>query len=266
MWLRQKVQNVQEVRARRKKWGHFACLSIALALLLWCAFPTESLAQSLNLNLGDTSSGTATGRLVQLIVLLTVLSLAPALLVMMTSFTRIIIVLSLLRTGLGLQQTPPNQVLIGLALFLTFFIMQPTFEKAYDEGLQPLLEETISEQQAFERMLEPFKIFMLDHTRSKDLELFMGMQPDVEVEEPLDTPLRMLIPAFMISELKRAFEIGFLVFLPFVIIDMLVASILMAMGMMMLPPVMIALPFKIIFFVLIDGWYLLAGSLVRSFG
>ena len=229
-------------------------------------FPFDTLAQSLNIDLGSSTEGTATGRLVQLIVFITVISLAPALLVMMTSFTRIIIVLALLRTGLGLQQTPPNQVLIGLALFLTFFIMAPTFETAYEEGLVPLLEESITQEQAFENMVIPFKEFMLSHVRKKDLDLFMGMQPDVEVEEPEDTPLRMLIPAFMISELKRAFEIGFLVFLPFVIIDMLIASILMAMGMMMLPPVMIALPFKVIFFVLIDGWYLLAGSLVRSFG
>lgn len=240
-----------------------------LSLLLFFGLfflPTDAFAQSLNLDLGNATTGTATGRLIQMIVLITVLSLAPAILVMMTSFTRIIIVLSLLRTGIGLQQTPPNQVLIGLALFLTFFIMQPTFQKAYDDGLRPLLEESIDEQVAFDNMLEPFKEFMLAHTRTKDLDLFMSMQPDVKVEEPEDTPLRMLIPAFMISELKRAFEIGFLVFLPFVIIDMLIASILMAMGMMMLPPVMIALPFKIIFFVLIDGWYLLAGSLVRSFG
>jgi flagellar biosynthetic protein FliP len=235
---------------------------VAAAFLL----PVDALAQSLNLDLGNTTSGTATGRLIQMIVLLSVLSVAPALLVMTTSFLRIIIVLSLLRTGIGLQQTPPNQVLIGLAMFLTFFIMQPTFEKAYDEGLQPLLEESMDEKEAMVNMVAPFKTFMLEHTRPKDLELFMGMQPDVKVDNPEDTPLSMLIPAFMISELKRAFEIGFLVFLPFVIIDMIISSVLMAMGMMMLPPVMIALPFKIIFFVLIDGWYLLAGSLVRSFG
>lgn len=251
---------------RREKERWRARGSIILCALLFFLLPADVIAQSLNLDLGNTTSGTATGRLIQLIVLITVLSIAPALLVMMTSFTRIIIVLSLLRTGLGLQQTPPNQVLIGLALFLTFFIMAPTFEKAYDDGLAPLLEETIDEQTAFNNIMEPFKVFMLEHTRTKDLDLFMSMQPDVKVEEPEDTPLRMLIPAFMISELKRAFEIGFLVFLPFVIIDMLIASILMAMGMMMLPPVMIALPFKVIFFVLIDGWYLLAGSLVRSFG
>lgn len=252
------------------KLKHYPCFGTRLLAfaggLLLLLLPFEAVAQSLNIDLGNSTDGTATGRLVQLIVFVTVLSLAPALLVMMTSFTRIIIVLSLLRTGLGLQQTPPNQVLIGLSLFLTFFIMAPTFETAYDEGLQPLLEESITQEQAFENMINPFKEFMLAHVRTKDLDLFMSMQPDVEVEEPLDTPLRMLIPAFMISELKRAFEIGFLVFLPFVVIDMLIASILMAMGMMMLPPVMIALPFKVIFFVLIDGWYLLAGSLVRSFG
>ena len=235
-----------------------------MTLLLF--FAGEAVAQSLNIDLGNATTGTATGRLVQLILLITLLSLAPALLVMMTSFMRIVIVLSILRTGLGLQQTPPNQVMIGLALFLTFFIMAPTFEAAYEDGLVPLLEESVTQEQAFENMVEPFKLFMLEHVRTKDLDLFMSMQPDVEVETAVDTPLRMLIPAFMISELKRAFEIGFLVFLPFVIIDMLIASILMAMGMMMLPPVMIALPFKVIFFVLIDGWYLLAGSLVRSFG
>lgn len=249
-----------------KKILTFLFVVLPPALALSFAFAPEAMAQSLNIDLGDSTEGTATGRLVQLIVLVTILSLAPALLVMMTSFTRIIIVFSLLRTGLGLQQTPPNQVLVGLALFLTFFIMAPTFEAAYENGLVPLLDESITQEQAFENMLDPFKEFMLVHTRTKDLELFVSMQPDVEIEEPMDTPMRMLIPAFMISELKRAFEIGFLVFLPFVIIDMLIASILMAMGMMMLPPVMIALPFKVIFFVMIDGWYLITGSLVRSFG
>jgi flagellar biosynthetic protein FliP len=174
-------------------------------------------------------------------------------------------VLSFVRSAIGLQQTPPNQVLISLALFLTFFIMSSTFEKAYEEGVKPLMEEKITHEQAFERTVSPFKEFMLAHVRDKDLRLFMDMG-DITVETPQDTPLRALIPAFMISELKRAFEIGFLIFVPFIVIDMLVASILMAMGMMMVPPVMISLPFKIIFFVLIDGWYMLCGSLVRSFG
>jgi flagellar biosynthesis protein FliP len=236
--------------------------AFALALLPWA----DALAQSLNIDLGKTSSGTASGRLIQMIALITIISLAPAILVMVTSFTRIIIVLSFVRSALGLQQTPPNQVLISLALFMTLFIMQPAFEKAYDEGVVPLMAEEISEQVAFDRIVEPFQLFMLDHVRQKDLELFMRLGGDITVATPEDTPLRVLIPAFMISELKRAFEIGFLIYVPFVVIDMLVASILMAMGMMMLPPVTISLPFKLVFFVLVDGWYLVCGSLIKSFG
>ncbi len=234
-------------------------------VLLGALLPVDVWAQALTVDLGNTSSATATGRLIQLVLLMTVISLAPAVLMMVTSFARIIIVLSLLRTAIGLQQTPPNQVMVALALFLTVFIMAPTFEKAYDDGVAPLLAETIDERQAFERMAAPFHAFMLTHVREKDLSLFMSLEPETTVASPEDTPFRMIIPAFMISELKRAFEIGFLIFLPFVIIDMLVASILMAMGMMMLPPVMIALPFKLIFFVLIDGWYMICGSLIRSF-
>jgi flagellar biosynthesis protein FliP len=238
------------------------CLFLAITIIWGGA---DAYAQSLNIDLGKTSSATATGRLIQLVLFMTVISVAPAILMMVTSFARIIIVLSLLRTAIGLQQTPPNQVMVALALFLTLFIMAPTFEKAYDDGVVPLLAEEIDESQAFERMAAPFHGFMLKHVRDKDLELFMSLEPETKIENPEDTPFRMLIPAFMISELKRAFEIGFLIFLPFVIIDMLVSSILMAMGMMMLPPVMIALPFKLIFFVLIDGWYMICGSLIRSF-
>lgn len=227
---------------------------------------SPAMAQSINLDLGDTSNSTATGRLIEIIVLVTVLSLAPSILVMMTSFMRIIIVFSILRSALGLQQTPPNQVLISLALFLTFFIMAPTFEKAYEEGVQPLLEESIDQKEAFNRIGAPFHLFMMEHVRPQDLQLFVEMSPGLTIATPEDTPYRVLIPGFMISELKRAFEIGFLIFIPFIVIDMLVASILMAMGMMMLPPVMISLPFKIIFFVLIDGWYMLCGSLIKSFG
>lgn len=241
--------------------------SFFVALLLVCiGFSADAFAQSMNLDLGETTSGTATARIIQLIAVMTVLTLAPSILVMMTSFMRIIIVLSFLRSALGLQQTPPNQVLISLALFLTFFIMAPTFEKAYNEGVVPLLEERIDEKQALEKVGAPFHTFMLQHVREKDLQLFVAMSPGLKIETPQDTPYRVLIPGFMISELKRAFEIGFLIFIPFVIIDMLVASILMAMGMMMLPPVMISLPFKIIFFVMVDGWYMLSGSLIKSFG
>jgi flagellar biosynthetic protein FliP len=174
-------------------------------------------------------------------------------------------VLSLLRSALGLQQTPPNSVMIALALFLSFFIMSPTLERAYDEGVAPLIQEEITEQQAFERVVKPFHDFMMAHVREKDLRLFMDMGEIKAVETPDATPMRVLIPAFMISELRRAFEIGFLVFIPFLVIDMFVASTLMSMGMMMLPPVMISLPFKLIFFVIVDGWYMLSGSLVESF-
>ena len=203
-----------------------------------------ALAQSVTLDLGKpTAGGSATGRIIQLVVLMTVLSLAPSILIMTTSFMRIIIVLSLLRSAMGLQQTPPNQVLISLALFLTVFIMTPTFERAYNDGVQPLLQDQITEEQAMERIGEPFHEFMMAHVRQKDLQLFVDMSPGLTIDKPEDTPFRVLIPAYMISELKRAFEIGFLLFIPFVIIDMLVASVLMAMGMMMLPPVMISLPF-----------------------
>lgn len=227
-------------------------------------------AQSLNINLGNEITGSAAGRIIQLIILLTVLSLAPSILMMVTSFTRIIIVLSLLRSALGIQQTPPNSVLISLALFLTLFVMQPIFQQAYKEGIAPLIEEKIDEKQAFSKTVAPFHRFMMVHVREKDLMLFMDMagtpEAPMKVEKPEDTPLHVLIPAFMISELRRAFEIGFLIFVPFLIIDMMIASTLMAMGMMMLPPVMISLPFKLIFFVMVDGWNMLAGSLVKSFG
>lgn len=224
-----------------------------------------SFAQSLSLDLGP-EGGEATARIVQLVALVTVLSLAPSILIMMTSFIRIIVVLSFLRTAMGTQQTPPNQVLVSLALFLTAFIMMPVFEDAYDNAIEPLIAGQIDEIDAFERSVVPFRNFMLSHVREQDLELFVDIG-GVELEDPTeDMPMRVLIPAFMISELRRAFEIGFLIFVPFLIIDMVVASVLMAMGMMMLPPIIIALPFKIIFFVLVDGWYMIVGSLVQSFG
>ncbi|MCL4142030.1 UNVERIFIED_CONTAM: hypothetical protein GTU68_031391 [Idotea baltica] len=185
---------------------------------------------------------------------------------MVTSFTRVVIVLSFLRTALGLQQTPPNSVLISLALFLTFFIMAPTFQKAYESGIKPMMENQIDESVAFDKTVAPFKAFMLEQTREKDFAMFSELSKIDTPEKIEDTPIYVVIPAFMISELKRAFEIGFLIFLPFLIIDLLVASTLMAMGMMMIPPVMISLPFKLIFFVLIDGWYMLCGSLVKSYG
>ena len=220
-------------------------------------------AESVTIQLGE--GGSATGRIIQLIALLTVLSLAPSILVMVTSFTRIVVVLSFLRSALGLQQTPPNAVLVSLALFLTAFIMAPVVEESYRQGIAPLIKNEINEEQAFERTVKPVRKFMLDHVRKNDLSLFMDLAK-ASPPTPEATPLRVLVPAFMISELRRAFEIGFLLFVPFLVIDMVVASILMSMGMLMLPPVTISLPFKLIFFVLVDGWFLVAGSLVRSFG
>ena len=240
-------------------------LFITMALALLVFLPDPALGQAISLNLGD-QSGSATAKIIQLILIITVLSVAPSLLLMVTSFTRIVIVLSFLRQSMGTQQTPPNQVLISLALFLSIFIMMPTFQTAYDNGLKPLIDGQIEETEAIERSVEPFRVFMMRHVRERDLLLFTSIArvPDEEARQKM--PLRVLVPAFMISELKRAFEIGFLIFVPFLIIDMVVASVLMAMGMMMLPPIIIALPFKIIFFVLVDGWYMVAGSLVRSFG
>jgi len=237
---------------------------IALSLPLVAILGEPAVAQSVNLDFGQ--GGSATARIVQLVVLLTVITLAPSILLMVTSFARIVIVLSLLRTALGTQGAPPNSVVISLALFMTFFIMQPTLEKAYETGVAPLIDEQITEEQALERTVAPVKEFMMRHVREKDVDLFRqiaGVGPINSVE---DMPIRVIIPAFMISELKRAFEIGFLLFIPFLIIDMVVASVLMSMGMMMLPPVMISLPFKLIFFVLVDGWYLVVGSLIQSFG
>lgn len=235
-------------------------LFICTAFLPSAAFAVDNVS----VNIGG--EGGFSGNLVQMIALISILSIAPGILIMVTSFTRIIVVLSMLRSAIGTQQTPPNSVLISLALFLTMFVMQPTFMNAYDNAIKPLMEQKISETEAFEKGIVPFKAFMLTHTRAKDLELFMNLSKDPKPEKAEDTSIRVVIPAFMISELRRAFEIGFLLFVPFLIIDMVVASILMAMGMMMLPPVVVSLPFKIIFFVLVDGWFLVAGSLVQSYG
>ncbi|MDA0781055.1 MAG: flagellar type III secretion system pore protein FliP [Rickettsiales bacterium] len=233
--------------------------------LLLALGDNNAVAQTLSLDMGE-GGGQVTSRILQLIALITVISLAPSILVMVTSFTRIVVVFSFLRTALGLQQTPPNSVIISLSLFLTMFIMQPVFMESYNKGLKPLMDEEITEEEAIEPTIAPFKVFMLQNVREKDLGLFFELS-DTKVPEKIEeTSLRILIPAFMISELRRAFEIGFLLFIPFLIIDLMVASTLMAMGMMMLPPVLISLPFKLIFFVLIDGWYMVVGSLVKSFG
>lgn len=202
---------------------------------------------------------------VQLLLLLTVLSLAPALLILMTSFTRIIIVLSFVRHSLATQQMPPNQVLIGLALFLTFFIMGPIFSDVNQNAIQPYIEGDISQEEALDRTAEPIKQFMAKETRQKDLELFLGFGQYTQPETLDDIPLTALVPAFVISELKTAFQMGFMIYVPFLIIDMVVSSILMSMGMMMLPPVMISLPFKVLLFIMVDGWYLIVESLLNSY-
>ncbi|MEL6790318.1 MAG: flagellar type III secretion system pore protein FliP [Pseudomonadota bacterium] len=227
-------------------------------------------AQSISVSLDSAQDGTETGetgfasRIVQLVLLLTVLSLAPSILIMMTSFIRIVVVLSLLRTALGVQQSPPNPVIISLALFLTAFVMAPTLSVAYTDGVAPFMNEELTLEEAFPKATAPLKTFMLTQTRENDLALFFDLA-EVEPETPEATPLHILTPAFVISELRRAFEIGFLIFIPFLVIDMVISSILMAMGMLMLPPIVISLPFKLIFFVLIDGWHMVAGSLVESF-
>ena len=242
---------------RLRRWAVLA--AVAAAVLI----PTTALGQDISVDFGD--DATLTERAVQLIGIITVLALAPSILVMVTSFTRIVVVLSLLRTAIGLQTAPPNSVMVSLALFLTVFIMGPTLQQSYDLGVAPLLAGQIEVQEAFNRGSVPIHDFMAANVRDKDLNLFFDMSGQEPTAEDAAIPLQILVPAFMISELRRAFEIGFLLFVPFVVIDMVVASVLMSMGMMMLPPIVISLPFKLIFFVLVDGWNLVAGSLVRSF-
>ena len=222
-------------------------------------------AQSVTLDVQGQESGSAVARIFNVILLITLLSLAPSILVMMTSFTRIIVVLSITRSALSTQSTPPNMVLISLALFMTLFIMSPVLEKSWEEGIKPMYEEKVEISEGLDKAVVPLKEFMVKNTREKDLLLFTDLAKEKPAEKVEDTPLKIAVPAFMISELRRAFEIGFLIFIPFLIIDMVIASVLMSMGMMMLPPTVLALPFKVIFFVLIDGWYMLAGSLVNSF-
>ncbi len=239
-------------------------LASILALMLTCALPAH--CQSVTIDLGQSAQAGVTSRLVELTALVTVLSIAPSLLVMITAFTRIIIVLSLLRSGLSTQGTPPNMVLIGLALMLTFFVMQPVFQDAWTTGLQPLSEGRIGEIEGLKLAVVPFHRFMTSTLRPADLSFFidLGHLPTPATKE--DAPWSAVIPAFVIGELRRGFEMGFLLLLPFLVIDMVVASVLMSLGMMMLPPSVVSLPFKLIFFVLMDGWRLVAGSLVQSFG
>jgi flagellar biosynthetic protein FliP len=214
---------------------------------------------------GNADSPDKVATVIQLLFILTVLSLTPAILLMLTSFTRIVIVLSLLRQAMGTQQMPSNQIIIGLSLFLTFFIMSPVWQSVHSEALKPYYDEEISGEQAIERAVIPVKAFMLKQTREKAIALFLQISKGKRPDKPADLALSVLVPAFVISELKTAFQIGFLLFLPFFIIDMVVASVLLSMGMMMLPPIMMSLPFKLLLFVLVDGWYLIIGSLVQSF-
>jgi flagellar biosynthetic protein FliP len=240
---------------------------LALASAFLIVATSAALAQAPDLNaLIPQGNASAAGRIIQLVALLTVLSVAPGLLIMVTSFTRFIVALSFLRSGLGLQSTPANLVLISLALFMTFFVMTPTFDQAWRDGVKPLMDNSMTEQQAFPKIIEPFRLFMLKQVRDKDLKLFADLAPPETKPKPgQEVDMRILIPAFMISELRRGFEMGFLIALPFLVIDMIVATITMSMGMMMLPPSVISLPIKILFFILIDGWNMLVGSLVRSY-
>lgn len=245
-------------------------LAIGLGLAVFLLLPKEALSQaipipSVNLSMDNTAEPVKIATSLKILFLLTVLSLAPSLLILTTSFARIIVVLSFLRQALGTQQMPPNHVLIGLALFLTFFIMMPTWTEVNTEALQPFLSEQISQETAIERGLVPIRKFMLRQTREKDLGLFLSVS-NLETPKTVDDiPTYVVIPAYVISELKTGFQIGFLIYIPFLILDMVVASVLMSMGMLMLPPILISLPFKLMLFVLVDGWHLLVGSLVKSF-
>jgi len=245
-----------------EEWRRAAALAV-LTTIASLIFPAAALAQAVNINLG--TGGGLTERVVQLIGLMTVLSLAPSIVIMTTSFVRIVVVLSLLRTALGLQQSPPNSVIISLSLFLTAIVMGPTLERSYNDGIKPLMNQQMELPAAFDAAGGPVKQFMLQQVDQDDLALFIKLSRIPKPANAQAVPLQVVTPAFMISELKRAFEIGFLLFVPFLVIDLVVASVLMSMGMMMLPPVVVSLPFKLIFFVLVDGWRLVAGSLVQSF-
>ena len=245
-------------------------LRTLLTLLLLLAAPLAVAADPLSIPAITLSNG-ADGQQeysvsLQILLIMTALSFIPAFVILMTSFTRIIIVFSILRQALGLQQTPSNQILIGLALFLTLFIMAPVFDRVNRDALQPYLAETLTAQQAIDKAQVPLKDFMLAQTRQSDLDLFMRLSKRTDIASPDQVPLTIMVPAFVISELKTAFQIGFMIFIPFLIIDLVVASVLMAMGMMMLSPLIISLPFKIMLFVLVDGWALIIGTLAGSFG
>jgi flagellar biosynthetic protein FliP len=243
-----------------------AVLSTALLIPLAGWAQEMPVLPTLQIGVGKAEGPEQVSILLQILLLLTVLSLAPAILVMMTSFTRLAVVFSLLRHALGTQQMPPNQILVGLALLLTFFLMSPVYDRIHKEALQPYLAEEISQEEALQKALAPIRTFMFKQTRKKDLSLFINISKSDKPQDLEDIPTSILISSFVISELKTAFQIGFLIYIPFLVIDMVVASVLLSMGMMMLPPFMVSLPFKLMLFVLIDGWYLLVGSMVKSFG
>lgn len=244
-------------------------LLLLLLLISWPSLAADPVANSVGIPAvvyKATSTGGEYSVTIQILALMTILMVLPSLLIMMTSFTRIIVVLAILRQAIGLQQTPSNQILLGLALFLTLFIMMPTFEEINKKAVQPYLNESISSLEALKQAASPLQEFMLKQTRETDLQMFIRISGRTDIESAEHTPLQILVPAFITSELKTAFQIGFLIFIPFLIIDLVIASILMAMGMMMLSPVIISLPFKIMLFVLIDGWALIMGTLANSFG
>ena len=248
--------------------SHYLGLVLLIAAALLCLGGTDAGAQVLpkiSLQVEEATRGGDAAVSLQIIFLLTILSLAPSILIMMTSFTRIVVVLSFLRTAIGTQQMPPNQLLIGLSLFLTFFIMSPVLERVNDEAIQPLIEDEIPYREALDRGMEPIREFMLRQTRQKDMALFVRMARVQQPRNRSEIPNTVLIPSFIISELRTAFQIGFILFIPFLVIDLVVSSILLSMGMMMLPPIMVSLPFKILLFVLVDGWNLIVQSLVKSF-
>ncbi|MGB6327953.1 MAG: flagellar type III secretion system pore protein FliP [Halarcobacter sp.] len=240
-------------------------LIISLLIFSIALFAAEEQAPVINLSIAALEEPAQFVKTINIAIILTLLVLAPTLLLMVTSFTRLMIVFSLLRQAMGLQQTPPNQIIISLSLILTIFIMEPYAKKSWETGVKPYMEETIGYEVAFERGVKPFKEFMIKNTREKDLALFYRIKKEENPKNIDDVPMTLLMPAFIVSELKTAFEIGFLIFLPFLVIDIIVASILMSLGMMMLPPVMISLPIKIIFFIVIDGWALIIGNLAQSF-
>jgi len=251
----------------------FKLITIILTLIsLVSMFPQECLSETtkntapfINIALDDAENPGKVAVVMQIFLLMTVLTLAPAILIMVTSFTRVSIVLSVLRQAMGTQQMPPTQIILGLSLFLTFFIMTPVWEKMNAQAIQPFLEEKITQKVAFEKAVEPLRTFMFSQTREKDIALFLDISKTKKPKNMDDIPTSVLIPSFIISELKTAFQIGFLLYVPFLVVDMVVASVLLSMGMMMLPPIMISLPFKLMLFVVADGWYLVVGSVVKSF-